>query len=107
MSTQQTIEKDKDGKKYIVLSCLHCEKDNEGKEDKDKKSEKILIYLDEINCTIYRHAYYIKNMKQIGPHTKKEECDRLVREKLVFGCAKPFKIVKKEGIYCIEICGYI
>ena len=42
---------------------------------------------------------------------EKEECDRLKREDLIYGCGKPFQIVVeiKEGknIYLIQKCEYI
>tara|TARA_Y100000816_G_C25952247_1_gene496788 strand:- start:604 stop:723 length:120 start_codon:yes stop_codon:yes gene_type:complete len=38
---------------------------------------------------------------------KKVECDYLSRNKLIYGCGKPFKIVKIEGKYNIEKCEYI
>ena len=38
---------------------------------------------------------------------KKEECDRLAREGLIYGCGKPF-CIKAEGTnYKIEKCDYI
>lgn len=62
----------------------------------------------ELRCRIFRHAVMRADMKQLNPHAPKVECDRVVREGLVFGCAKPFRIDgdPKSG-YRVSICGYI
>jgi hypothetical protein len=57
-------------------------------------------------CCIFRHAVYKTSMQQVGPHTSKDECDRLVSEELVFGCAKPFRLFKDSPAY-VEECDYI
>lgn len=61
----------------------------------------------EINCAIFRHAVFKSNMQPINPHESKENCDKLVAEGLVFGCAKPFKIIITDEKYLVEICDYI
>ena len=58
--------------KHIILKCPHCK-------------EYVLIYENEFNCKIFRHAYYKDNFKQIDPHTKKEECTRLFEEDKIYG----------------------
>lgn len=78
----------------IVVPCPHCEK-------------QILIMQKEINCAIFRHGAFKKDKKQVNPHTKKEECDRLVRENLIYGCGKPFKLVKEKEEYKAIVCDYI
>lgn len=80
--------------KILIFSCPHC-------------LEEVIVFENEINCTIFRHAVYKENMQQINPHTPKEDCDKLVNEDKVFGCAKPFKIIKENNIYDVEICDYI
>jgi len=52
---------------------------------------------------------------QINPHSTKEECEHYVRNNMIYGCGKPFRIVvknennenneKKE--YAAVICEYI
>ena len=37
------------------------------------------IVIDEINCGIFRHAYYKTTMHQIPPHTSKKEIDILIK----------------------------
>lgn len=56
-----------------------------------------------INCGIFRHAIFKENGKQLDPHAPKELCDRVVEENLVYGCAKPFRIVDGKA----EKCDYI
>jgi len=78
----------------ITLECPHC---------------KIPFIINEkdLNCCIVRHAVLKSNMQQINPHAPKAECDRLVAENLVLGCAKPVKIIKKKDEYETVICDYI
>ena len=59
-----------------------------------------IVEILEINCSIFRHACYKADSKQVPPHTHKEECKRLVKEDLVYGCCKPFKIVNKKAYKC-------
>ena len=83
--------------KIHIFKCLHC-------------GEDFMIQKSDFNCKILRHAVYKNSMHPINPHTPKEECDRLVAEGLVYGCAKPLRISKeknKEGNYEVEICDYI
>jgi hypothetical protein len=46
-------------------------------------------------------------MKPINPHETQSKCEKLVRKELVYGCAKPFRITEKDGIYTVDICDYI
>ena len=61
-----------------VISCPHC---------------KEFIIIEQINCAIFRHGYLKNNQKQIDPHATKELCDYYVRENLIYGCGKPFKLI--------------
>jgi hypothetical protein len=79
---------------YLIVSCPHC-------------SHEIYILKKELNCRIFRHGIYKKNLKQIDPHMKKEGCDRLKKEDLIYGCGKPFKVVENNNEFKAEICGYI
>ena len=76
---------------YIVVDCPHCR-------------QPIQIYKKEFNCRIFRHGVYKHNNVQIPPHTKKEICDKLANEELIYGCGKPFRIVDNKNI---EKCDYI
>jgi hypothetical protein len=61
------------------------------------------IIITELNCGIFRHCLFKDTGKQLNPHSSKEICDLVIKENLVYGCAKPFKI--NNGI--IEKCDYI
>jgi hypothetical protein len=60
----------------------------------------------DLNCCIFRHAIYKDTYKSLNPHANKKICDRLFKEKKIFGCGKPFKFIKGEPNK-IEICRYI
>ena len=77
----------------MFFCCPHCD---------------IMIEVIELNCCIFRCGIYKSNGKQIDPHLSKDNCDKLVLNKEIYGCGKPFKVVKKEDgtMVCVE-CGYI
>jgi len=75
-----------------LLQCPHC-------------SDYIIIH--KINCGIFRHGVMIKNGKQIDPHSSKELCDFYTKNKLIYGCGKPFKIIFIDDKFETEICDYI
>lgn len=61
-----------------------------------------------INCQIFRHASYKINNEQIPPHTPQVQCEALMAAGLIYGCGKPFRIVKNELNENIAvICEYI
>ena len=77
----------------IIVQCPHCGD---------------FISILELNCQIFRHAVFISNGEQINPHASKEECDSLIEQRLVYGCAKPFRLVKtNDGAFLAEKCNYI
>jgi hypothetical protein len=46
--------------------------------------------------------------KQIDPHASKELCDFFVEKNKIYGCGKPFQIIKNEkGELVAVVCGYI
>ncbi len=79
---------------YINIKCPHCEL-------------QIIIYRNEINCAIFRHGVMKDTGMQIGPHSSKEQCEKLANDNLIYGCGKPFKLVKKDNDYDSEKCDYI
>ena len=79
---------------YIIVSCPHC-------------NEYIFTYMGEFNCKIFRHGVFKKNNKQIDPHLCKIICDKLKKLDLIYGCGKPYKLIKKDNVWKTEICGYI
>ena len=77
----------------LTFSCPHCE-------------QEIVVLIKELFCKIFRHAIFKHNFKQIDPHLPKDECDKLVQNDMVFGCAKPFEIVVEDNKYFVQICDY-
>ncbi len=81
----------------LVLQCPHC-------------FNYTTVKLSELNCCIFRHAIFKHNNEPINPHLHKEGCDELINKDLVYGCARPFKIVilnPEKTHFRIEICDYI
>jgi hypothetical protein len=58
------------------------------------------VLIIELNCCILRHAVYKDSGKQLNPHASKELCDQVIKEGLVYGCAKPFKIINNQAVAC-------
>jgi len=77
----------------FIIECPNCK-------------EQVLIQ--KLNCCIFRHGTLKSNGKQIDPHSSKELCEFYVEKQLIFGCGKPFKIIKDEQNNFVVIrCGYI
>lgn len=76
---------------YILVNCPHC-------------NEPIIIYKEDINCKVFRHAIYKKSMKPVNPHLSESKCNSLVKSKKIYGCCKPFKLNES---YEAEVCDYI
>ena len=72
---------------FIVI-CPHC-------------SEEVII--EEVNCAIFRHGIFKENYQQIPPHAPKELCDQWVKDGVIYGCGKPFRLVGEVA----EVCDYI
>ena len=75
-----------------VLKCPHC---NE------------FIIIEKLNCGIFRHGILISNGQQINPHESKQMCEYFSHRKLIYGCGKPFQIIKNGEKFEIQICDYI
>jgi hypothetical protein len=73
----------------MIVSCPHCQD---------------LVYIDQLNCRIFRHGIFKQTYEQIPPHSPKAECDRFVEQDLIYGCGKPFKIEMNGQVI---ICDYI
>ena len=77
----------------FIIKCPHCND---------------YIFIEELNCKIFRHGVFISNGKQIDAHSSKEECDFFISNNLIYGCGKPFKIIEdNEKNYRSVICEYI
>ena len=79
---------------YYTVICPFCQ-------------DIVLIYKNELNCRIFRHAVYKNNMQSIPPHSTKEECDRLFESGQVYGCTKPFRVEGEGDTICAITCDYI
>jgi hypothetical protein len=82
----------KEEKDEPILICPHC---------------KDYLIIEKINCGIFRHGTIKKNGKQIYSHAHKEICEYYVKNKLIYGCGKPFRIIKNNGTLETKICDYI
>ena len=79
----------------IIVQCPNC-------------YEFVAVKKSELNCKIFRHGILKSNFKQIDPHLPKEKCDKLIKNDLIFGCGKPFKILEEiSNKYSAIICDYI
>jgi hypothetical protein len=78
----------------MVFICLHCK-------------DPFVISRRDFNCKILRHGVMKDTMKPMDPHAHRTECERLVREGLIYGCGKPMRIVVSGNEYVLEICEYI
>lgn len=68
-------------------------------------NEYIYINLKDLNCRIFRHASYKKNINILyNPHATKLEIEKDLLENKIYGCGKPFRITQDGK--CI-ICDYI
>lgn len=67
-----------------VFECPHCDLS-------------IQVPENQINCQIFVHGTMKRTGCQINPHASQEHCDRLVAKKLVYGCAKPFKLFRSPN----------
>jgi hypothetical protein len=86
--------------------------DNKKQEkEKEKEKEKEHNELQDAiicpNCCIFRHGIMKNTLKQINPHASKQECDNFFSQGLIYGCGKPFIIIKKGTNIIVEICEYI
>jgi hypothetical protein len=63
----------------LIIECPHCN---------------ITIFVEALNCRIFRCGILKLNGTQIDPHLNQNGCERL--SGLIYGCGKPFRI---------DICG--
>jgi len=76
----------------ILVTCPHCQ---------------LLVEIEKINCSIFRHGIFKINNKQINPHASKEECDNYINNNLIIGCGKPFMVSQNNNEYIAIVCDYI
>jgi hypothetical protein len=75
----------------LIVNCPNCN---------------IPVLIAELNCRIFRHGVLKSNNNQINPHASKEECEYYIKNDLMYGCGKPFKILEGND-FKTEICEYI
>ena len=76
----------------IITPCPHC-------------FEEVLVYLNNVNCGMFRHAVFISSGELIPSNFTKEVCERLIEEEKVYGCGKLFQIIfQEDGKLRAEIC---
>ena len=76
----------------IIINCPHCN---------------IPVLISKLNCRIFRHGVFIENGEQINPHSSQQLCDEYVKNKLIYGCGRPFRIINEGSIYKALVCEYI
>ena len=76
----------------IVVACPHC-------------GDLVVIERKDINCRIFRHGVHKKTGKCMNPHASKEECERLHKQGLIYGCGKPFRLTEGDD-QAVE-CDYV
>ena len=65
------------------------------------------IEIEDVACGIFRHGTFKSSGRQIYQHLHRQGCEQLVRNDLIYGCGKPFRVVIRNDEYFTEICGYI
>lgn len=79
----------------IITNCPHC-------------TTMVVVNKEEINCAIFRHAVLKDSGKQLDPHASKETCDEMAKTGKIYGCGKPFKLVRRDSLEWKAIkCDYI
>ena len=76
----------------MIIECPHC---------------KEIIWIEQINCGIFRHGAFIDTGKQIDPHANKSTCEMYIKDKKIYGCGKPYQLIKEGENYKVIICDYI
>lgn len=77
-----------------IVECPHCNGS---------------IVITKLNCGIFRHGVVKITNKPIDPHMNKSSCEKLILDRLIYGCGKPFQIVTNDtsNTYIVSKCDYI
>jgi len=75
----------------LIVNCPHCNN---------------AVLIAELNCRIFRHGVLKSNNTQINPHASKEECEYYIKNDLIYGCGKPFRILEGNDFKTV-VCEYI
>jgi hypothetical protein len=68
----------------MITQCPHCK-------------EQVII--SKLNCCIFIHAVMKKTGKQVNPHTSKAKMETLIKDRLIYGCGRGFRIIKNNDTY--------
>lgn len=79
---------------YYYIKCPNCLED-------------IIIYKNEVNCGVFRHGVYKNNLQPIPPHSNKQDCESMLKNEEIYGCGKPFRVVKNNEELDVFTCDYI
>jgi hypothetical protein len=91
-TTRREVEFDKDSQSF-VFECPHC-------------NLMVQVFVNELNCRIFRHGMFKHNWEQVPPHLPKDVCDQLVAEDQVLGCCKPYQFFDGPPPF-VDVCEYI
>ena len=81
------------GDPQIVVACPHCGG---------------VVDVESINCAIFRHGTFKRNGSQIPPHARKADCDQWIERNEIYGCGRPFRVVRDiSGAWIAVACEYI
>ena len=89
------VQYDAEARLYTFL-CPHC-------------NDVCTVQKNQIHCRTFRHAQLRPDargggrLRFLSMHAPQHECERWVREKLIFGCGKPFRFDGRTAIKC----GYV
>lgn len=83
MSTRKEVQYI-DADHCYVFDCPHC-------------GIPVQVAENEVNCQIFVHGIMRSTGLQVNPHAPKEHCDRLIKQDLVYGCCKPFKLFRGQS----------
>ena len=78
--------------KICLISCPHCS---------------MTVEIIALNCRIFRCGVFKNTMRQIDPHLPKEQCEKLIEDRVIYGCARPFKVEGTTDKPEVSVCGYI
>jgi hypothetical protein len=71
-----------------ILKCPHCD---------------LNIEIVEVNCGVFRCGISKFLFQQINPHLSQEECEKLVKDDIIYGCGKPFQYSNGKLLKCAWI----
>jgi hypothetical protein len=71
-----------------ILNCPHCDMN---------------IIIVEVNCGVFRCGISKFTFTQIQQHLSQDECEKLVKDDIIYGCGKPFMYHNGKLIKCCYI----